>query len=72
MASKDFNPKIIRQLSAKGVSIVGTQAIPAFIGDKYLSGIAYKMVYRDTGFLRTHPEILSMAESSWSPETHLS
>jgi hypothetical protein len=67
----DFSKKTIRQLSAKGISVVGKQAIPAFEGDKYFSGVAYELVYKGTMFIRTFQQVLCNAASSWNPETDL-
>jgi len=68
---KDFSKKTLSQLSKKGISIVGQQAIPGFEGDKYFSGVAYNLAYNDTGFMRTHDQVIVLAASSWNPETDL-
>lgn len=68
---KDFSKKTLSQLSKKGISISGSQAVPAFEGDKYFSGVAYMLNYNGHGFLRTHSQVIVLAASSWDPETDL-
>lgn len=67
----DFSKKTISQLASKGISISGTQAIPGFIGDEYFSGIAYQLVWNNTGFMRTYSQVIVLAASSWNPATDL-
>ena len=69
--TRAFSPKTIKQLSKKGISIISTQAVPAFEGDIYFSGVAYMLSYKNTGFLRTHSQVIVLANSSWNPETDL-
>lgn len=71
-ALKDFSKKTLRQLAAKGISVVSSQAVPAFEGDKYFSDVAYMLEYEGEGFLRTHVQVLAIAASSWNPEEYLS
>jgi len=68
---KDFSKKTLSLLSKKGISIIGTQAVPDFDGDRYFSGVAYKLVYDGTMFLRTFQQVQVLAASSWNPETDL-
>lgn len=65
--SRDFSAKTVKQLTAKGISIVGSTAVPGFEGDKYFSGTAYSLVWNGTGFIRTHSQVLACAASSWNP-----
>jgi hypothetical protein len=58
-------------LSKKGISVIGTQAIPAFEGDKYFSGTAFKLEFEGLGFVRTHSQVIVLASSSWDPATDL-
>lgn len=67
----DFSKKTMRQLSAKGISLVGLQATTAFEGDKYFSDTAYKLVWNGIGFIRTHSQVIILAASSWNPATDL-
>lgn len=68
----DFSKKTMRQLAAKGISLVGLQATPAFEGDQYFSDTAYQLVWNGTGFIRTYSQVIVLAASSWNPETDLS
>lgn len=69
--TRAFSPKTIKQLNKKGISITGTQAAPAFEGDAYFSGVVYMLTYKDAAFLRTHSQVIILANSSWNPETDL-
>ena len=71
IAAKDFSHKTISQLERKQIEIIGTQAVPAFDGDKYFSGVAYHLSYNGTGFMRTHAQVIVLAQSSWNPATDL-
>lgn len=66
--SKDFSARTRSLLSSKGISVVGTQAVPAWDGDTCFSGVAYMLSYNGQGFLRTHSQVVCLAQSSWSPE----
>lgn len=68
---RDFSKKTLAQLTKKGISVIGAQAVPAFDGDKYFSGSAYKLEWNGTGFLRTFDQVLVLAASSWDPATDL-
>lgn len=68
IASKDFSKKTINALTKKGVSIEGVQAIPAFDGDTFFSGVAYLLSANGAGFIRTHSQVVVMANSSWNPD----
>ena len=69
--TKDFSAKTIKQLTSKGISIIGTQAMPGFEGDIYFSGVSYKLQFENKMFLRNHSQVIVLAASSWSPETDL-
>lgn len=71
MDTNHFSKKTMRQLAAKEISIVSQQAIPAFEGDKYFSGVAYQLSYKGQGFMRTHSQVIVLAQSSWNPATDL-
>lgn len=68
---KDFGKKTLALLSRKGISIVGSQAIPGFEGDRYFSGVAYNLCWNGKGFLRTHSQVIVLAKSSWDPAIDL-
>jgi hypothetical protein len=68
--TKDFSKKTLAQLDKKAISIVGTQAVPAFEGDLYFVGVAYMLSYKGNGFMRTHSQVIILAGSSWNPETY--
>lgn len=69
--TRAFSPKTIKLLSQKEITIVSTQAVPAYDGDKYFSGVAYLLDYKGKGFMRTHSQVVVLALSSWNPETDL-
>lgn len=69
--SKDFNQKTLKQLAKKEITIIGTQAVPGFEGDKYFSSVAYNLKFKETSFLRTHSQVITLAGSSWNPATDL-
>lgn len=65
---RDFSKKTLKALATKGVSIIGSQAVPDFDGDRYFSGVAYKLDCNGTGCLRTYSQVIVMASSSWMPD----
>lgn len=67
---KDFSKKVLASLSKKGISIVGSVAVPAFEGDVYFSGVAYQLVWNEIGFIRTYSQVEAIAASSWCPQTY--
>jgi hypothetical protein len=69
---RDFSKKVIASLSKKGISIIGSQAIPAFEGDVYFSGVAYILVWNQNQFIRTYSQVNCLALSSWKPESFFS
>ena len=66
----DFSKKTMRQLAAKGISLVGLQAIPLDSNDHYFSDTAYQLVWNGTSFIRTHSQVIVLAASSWNPEIY--
>lgn len=68
--SKDFSRKTVSQLSKKEINIIGTQAIPDYEGDKFFSGVAYKLEYKGIGFMRTHSQVITLACSSCEENGH--
>lgn len=71
-AHLDFSKKVRTSLSKKGISIIGSQAIPSFEGDVYFSDVAYILVWNGTQFLRTYSQVNCLALSSWNPENYFS
>lgn len=69
---KDFSKKVLASLAKKGISIVGSQAVPAFEGDVYFQDVAYMLVWNETQFLRTYSQVNSLALSSWCPKEFFS
>jgi hypothetical protein len=69
--TKDFSKKTQKQLNDKHITIIGTQAIPGFEGDSFFSGVAYMLEYNGKGFMRTHSQVIVLAQSSWNPDTDL-
>jgi len=67
----DFSKKTLSLLSKKNISVIGAQAIPSFEGDLYFSGTAYKLRYNEVHFMRTHSQVIVLAQSSWNPELDL-
>ena len=65
---KDFSKKVLASLSKKGISIVGSVAVPAFEGDVYFQEVAYTLVWNETSFIRTYSQVNSLALSSWCPK----
>ena len=63
MFNRNFSTKTVKALAAKGIAIVGAQAVPAFEGDVYFSGVAYMLDDNGTGRLRTFTEVLAIAAS---------
>lgn len=57
----DFSASTRRALLSKGIAIVGTQAVPAFDGDRYFSGRAYMLAINGCGCLRSFREVLTLA-----------
>ena len=61
MFNRNFSTKTVKALAAKGIAIVGSQAVAAFEGDVYFSGVAYMLDDNGTGRLRTFTEVLALA-----------
>lgn len=63
VGARDFSRKINRQLLARNFQIVGAVAVPAFEGDQYCSGTAYKLVdvAADGAFIRSFADVQKLA-----------
>lgn len=59
--ARDFSAVTRRALLRKGIRIVGAQAVPAFDGDRYFSGVAYMLDINGCGCLRRFSEVLELA-----------
>lgn len=59
---RDFSRATIKTLAKRGVRVIGTQAIPAYEGDRYFSGVAYVLDVSGTSAVRTHAQVLDMAK----------
>lgn len=62
MAALDFSASTRRALARKGIAVVGSQAAPAFDGDKVFSGRVYRLDHNGTHKLRTHAEVMELAQ----------
>lgn len=60
-SAQDFSAAERRALLRKGIAIVGSQAVPAFDGDRYFSGRAYMLDIEGKGCLRSYREVLALA-----------
>lgn len=61
-AERGLSVSALQDLDARGIRVIGQQAVPAFDGDRYFTGSAY--VLDDNGtqrVLRLH-EVLALAE----------
>ena len=56
-----FNKRTLRALTAMGIFIAYSQAVPAFAGDRYFQATGYML---STGELRTYLEVLAIAEGA--------
>lgn len=65
IGKRDFSVAVNRQLAARGFVIVGIQAVPAYEGDVYFSGTAYRLIdtSADGSFVRTYAQVKSLAET---------
>ena len=61
----DFSKKTLSSLAGKGVTVIGSVAVPAFEGDKYFTGVAYQLNNNGQMIVRFHHQVLAMANSSW-------
>lgn len=68
---KDFSKKTLTNLSKKGISVIGVQAVPANEKDIYFSDTAYTLEWKGKSFMRTHSQVITIASSTWNPETDL-
>jgi protein-tyrosine-phosphatase len=68
IAEKDFSKKVIDKLRKKGIEVVGVQAAPLDEKDVYFSDKVYKLSVNGNGMIRTHSQVIVMANSSWMPE----
>lgn len=62
IANRHFGRNVLVALARKGIAIVGTQAAPAYDGDRVNSGRAYQIDDNGTMRIRSFSEVLSLAE----------
>jgi hypothetical protein len=61
-AARDFSRKILNALAKRGVSVIGSQAAPAYEGDFSLSGRVYQISSEGCSMMRTHAQVMEMAQ----------
>ena len=59
---RDFSSLTLKALAARNVFVVGTQAAPAYEGDEFLAGRVYRLDNNGCGVIRSHAEVLEMAQ----------
>lgn len=59
---RDFSSLTLNTLAALNIRVVGTQAAPAYVGDVYLTGRVYKLDNDGCGMIRSHSEVLELAQ----------
>lgn len=59
--TKDFSKNTVNKLAKKGITIIGSQAVPAYEGDKYFTGVAYQLSFGGNSYLRTFSQVIEIA-----------
>lgn len=59
---RDFSALTLKSLAKKGIRVIGAQAAPAYDGDSFLTGKAYRLDDNGCGKIRTHAQVLEMAQ----------
>ena len=59
---RDFSSLTLKALAARNVFVIGTQAAPAYDGDQFLTGRSYRLDNNGCGMIRSHKEVLEMAQ----------
>lgn len=59
---RDFTAKTRNALARKGIVVVGVQAAPAFDGDTTFSGRTYRLDDNGCCRMRSHAEVLELAQ----------
>ena len=59
---RDFSLSTIQALAKRGISIIGTQAAPAFDGDMTFSGRVYQISVNGCAAMRSHSQVMEMAQ----------
>jgi hypothetical protein len=65
--ARDFSAATRRALLARGIRIVGVQAVPADDSDRYFSATAYCLDDNGTHRLRRHAEVFALVAHAPSP-----
>lgn len=60
--ARDFSRKTLNGLTRKGIAVIGAQAVPAFQGDVYFSGVAYAISDNGTHRLLSHGAVIALAQ----------
>lgn len=58
---RDFSKKTLNALAARGITVIGSQAAPAYDGDETFSGRVYQIVEDGCAKMRSHAQVMEMA-----------
>ena len=58
----DFSSLTLKALAKQGVRVIGTQAAPAYDGDKFFTGRVYRLDDNGCCKIRSHEQVLEMAQ----------
>ena len=61
-ASRDFSRKTLNALAKRNITVIGSQAAPAYEGDWALSGRVYQVSVDGCAMMRTHSQVMGMAQ----------
>lgn len=61
-ARRDFNRKTLADLAKRNIVVIGSQAAPAYEGDWSLSGRSYQLSVDGCSVMRSHSQVLEMAQ----------
>lgn len=59
---RDFSSLTLKALAGRGIRVVGAQAAPAYEGDETFSGKVYRLDDNGCGKIRSHSQVLEMAQ----------
>jgi len=61
-AARDFSRKTLNALAKRNITVIGSQAAPAYEGDWSLSGRVYQVSVDGCAMIRTHSQVMGLAQ----------
>lgn len=63
IAAKNFSKNTLAKLAKLGIAVTGSMAVAGFEGDWAFTGVAFTLDDNGTGRVRSHAEVLAIAEA---------